>query len=335
MTPPTILGIGAAFVDTILFVDDSFLSRHGMEKGSVVAIDNDHLHKLVKEADGNVRHFPGGSCANVIRALAKLGFSCSLTGKIGNDEASAFLLDNLLEYQISGHYIPSQLPTGRVLCFVTPDAERTMRDMLGASAAMRGSDLDPQLFCGRQLVHIEGYTLFNGDLAEEAMRLGAAAGAMISFDLANFKVVQQHRNTLRRLIDNYVDIAFANAQEAEELTGLAPEEACRWLSQYCAYAVVTMGAKGCWAAQGGEMVHIPATPPPRIVDTTGAGDLFSAGFLYGIMTNRPLEESAKLGRLLATRVIEIEGACLPDSVWNNILSMVYGVGDDSTDSFND
>lgn len=317
---PTVLGIGAAFVDTIFFVEDHFLDDFAIEKGSVAPIDLKNLHHLVNKIEGPVVQAPGGSCANVIRALSKMGWKCSLTGKIGTDASADYLLQNLKDNKIRSYYIPTNLPTGRVLCFVTPDAERTMRDLLGASAAMQGSDLIPEEFQKQSLVHIEGYTLFNANLAEKAMESASQAGALVSFDLANFKIVQQHRRTLNTLIDKYVDILFSNAQEAEELTGLDPEEACKKLCKKCTYAVVTMSAQGCWVGHKDEIVHVPAVRVKNVIDTTGAGDLFSAGFLDGIFRGKSLEESARQGAYLAAQVIGVQGAYLGPEKWGEILS---------------
>ncbi len=315
----SVLGIGAAFVDALFFVEDAFLEHFTMEKGSVAAIDLDTVHRLAQKAHVPPLLTPGGSCANVVRALSMLGWQCAITGKIGQDEPGRFLLKNLEEHGIRPHYIPCDLPTGRVLCFITPDAERTMRDLLGASVDMQGEDLSSEQFAERSLVHIEGYTLFNGRLAESAMELAKETGSKVSFDLANFKIVQNHRSELKKMISKHVDILFANAQEAEEMTGLAPEKACTLLGGDCDYAVVTMGAQGCWAAHEGELIHADAIPVEKVVDTTGAGDMFSAGFLDGVFDAASLEESAKRGAFLASHIITVQGAYIPPSRWDEIL----------------
>lgn len=315
-----ILGIGAPCVDTIVFVTDNFLEECNLEKGSVIPIDRQTLQYLLQKADGAPVLTPGGSCCNVLRALSHLGWSCGLAGKIGKDSAGEFLKSQLDEQKIAFYGTQNESPTAQILCFITPDGERTMRDLLGASAEMQGDNLLPSHFYEKRLVHIDGYTLYNKELTEKAMQLAVESQALVSFDLANFKIVNNYKKSLMRIIPQYVDIIFANAQEAFELLAAPPKEACEELSRWCKYAVVTQSEKGCYVGHAGIVQHLPAIPPAKLIDTTGAGDLFAAGFLDGILQKLPVEICGWQGTFLATQVLGQQGACLPAEKWPEILT---------------
>lgn len=319
----TILGIGAACIDINVFVSDGFLETYNLEKSSVLPIDISTLRFLLQMANGNPMITPGGSCGNVIRALSQLGWECSIIAKVGLDEEAKFLKRCHSEFKVNFISLTGKAPTAQILCLVTPDGERTMRDLLGASHEMRGRDLNSSYFKEKQLVHIDGYTLYNEDLTEEAMNLASSfPHTLISFDLGNYKIVEEYKKTLLRLIPKFVDIIFANEQEAFELLEQLPEEACRQLSTCCRYAAVTEGSKGCWVGYEGNVVHIPAISPKRFIDTTGAGDFFAAGFLDGVLRNFPIEKCGQKGTFLASQIIGYQGAFLSLEKWRELLSIL-------------
>lgn len=302
-------------MDIIVHVQDAFLHKHRLEKGSVAPAGLDTIKRLIDESHSFATHTPGGSCANVMRALARLGWNCSLTGKIGNDELGDILLKDLDQYAIVSDYHKTDQPTGCVLCLVTPDGERTMRDYLGASATMCGKDLAQNLFKNTSHVHIEGYSLFNEGVTKTAMEKAHQAKNTVSFDLANFKIVQRYKESILELLTQYVDIVFCNAQEAEALLELSAEESCKKLSKLCNHAIVTMGKRGSWVAHINQIIHIPAIPVKHVLDTTGAGDLYSAGYLDGFLKGLPIEKCGKQGAFLAAEVLTQEGAVLPSDRW--------------------
>lgn len=307
----SILGTGSLFIDTLYFVDDAFLINHKMEKGSALAISEDEFLLITDSVSDVPVKTPGGSCANVVRALANLGQECYLTGKVGYDKDGDDLIENLRTCKVHPLISRSNARTGQVLCFVTPDGERTMRDILGASADLQENDLKSEYFENKSLVHIEGYALIYGGFVEKSAQLAKKSNALISLDLANYKIVDSYFERIQGLLTSYVDIVFANALEAQELTGSPPKEACAAMSALCPLAVVTVGSEGCWVCQRGEDPrHFPAVHVENVVDTTGAGDMFSAGFLDMHLKGRPFDECVMQGSELASKVIQIQGAFL-------------------------
>ncbi|MCE5318672.1 MAG: adenosine kinase [Parachlamydia sp.] len=309
-----ILGIGAPFWDYILLVSEDFLSSLTQAKGGVDFIDATAFRRIIDQSKMPVTLAAGGSCANAIKGLAHLGHRCALLGKVGADEAGKTFSKRMRELDIVPMLIPGKAPTGQVIALVTPDGERTMRDFLGASQEMKPEDLDPDAFSGVKWVHIEGYMLMRKGVAARAMELAKAAGARISFDLANFELVLAYKSEIISLVSKYVDVLFANGDETRALTKRNPQKGCAIMRDLCEVAVVSMGKEGCWIADGIEEMHCPAYPV-QPVDTTGAGDLFAAGFLHGYLRNKPLPLCAHYGAKIAAAVVQVMGAELPQVTW--------------------
>lgn len=314
-----VIGLGAPFIDHILKVSDNFLEKIPGAKGGMEPVDYDTFLQILESSGcgSSATVTSGGSSANTIRGLAELGHPCALVGKIGSDSAGNFFLESLARLGVTSFLLPTPTPTGQVLCLVTPDGQRTCRDFLGASLEMQADDLHPSLFARVKLAHIEGYTLMNDSLTQRGMAYAQAAGAKISFDLASFELVEKYKFRLITLLKTYVDILFANTDEARALTGKGPEEACALLKDLCDTVVVTTGEKGCWVGQGDLLLHCPAFPV-KPFDTTGAGDLFSAGFLHGYLRRQGLEDCARYGALVAAEVVQIDGAEIPEETWKKL-----------------
>lgn len=312
-----VLGIGTPVVDQIIKVEESFLDDIIGEKGGMVVVDFDTIAKIIRKSPFSPIILPGGSSANTIRGLAQLGHQCALIGKIGRDPISRHFLESLSALKIQSHLIHSSTPTAQVLCLVTPDGERTMRAFLGAGKELRPEDLQPSLFENVSLVHIEGYTLLTNSLTQRAMELAKEAGAKVSFDLGSFEVVKQFKDTIIKLLPRYVDIVFGNKVEIEELTNLSPEKACKVLKDLCETSVVLLGSEGCIVGSGIQQIRLPALSV-QVVDTTGAGDLFLAGFLHGYLRRRPLEDCAHFGTLAGGAAVQVSGVDLPIEAWSSI-----------------
>lgn len=310
-----VLGIGAPFLDHIVQVDHEFLEKYSFIKGGMEVFDYETFVKVLNHSGPTVKLVAGGSSSNMIKGLANLGHSTALTGKIGKDKGGEKFIESIRKLGIIPLYTTTNTPTGQVICLVTPDGERTLRDYLGSGQEMRGEDLNPQHFTGVKLVHIEGYTLLNKDLTLQAMKLAKEANAMVSFDLANFELVEEHRAKIMEVISKHIDILFANKAEAEVLTGLGPEESAKILKDLFEVVVITMGPQGCWVGHKDQVQHYPAYPT-KAVDTTGAGDLFSAGFLHGYLTGQPWEKCAHFGALLGAEVVKVFGAEIPKESWD-------------------
>lgn len=310
-----VLGIGASIVDQIIYVTDEYLASLPGEKGGMELIDYKMLQKILHENHQTAsKVIPGGSSANTIRGLAALGHSCAFISKVGRDEWGNLLLRDLQDLDILSHYHQMATPTGCVLCLVTPDGQRTCRTFLGAYQEISINDLEPRFFQGIKLVHIEGYTLQYPGVAEKAMIYAKEAGAFVSFDLASFEVVRSFKKEIHNLLNNYIDICFGNAEEANALTDLDPRQSCMTLKNLCKIAIVSMNKEGCWVGDKNHLLRCPAYPVEAL-DTTGAGDLFASGFLHGYLADEPLKICAHYGALAGAAVVQIPGAHLSKAEW--------------------
>jgi sugar/nucleoside kinase (ribokinase family) len=312
-----IIGIGGPILDQLVRVTDAYLESLPGEKGGMEPISYEQLEKIVTGSGSESIFVPGGSTRNTLHGLARFGEKCALVGMIGKDQRGETYRDLLSQQGIFPLLIESKTPTAIVLSLVTPDGERTMRTFQGASVEIRGHHLDPRLFEGVKLVHLEGYTLYNGDLPETAMRLARKAGAKVSCDLASFEIVKAFRDHILYLLDRYVDLIFCNEEEAKALLGLDEEAACDKLAEICEVAVVLMGQKGCWVRKGSHKAHCPAYPVEPL-DTTGAGDLFSSGFLHGYMRYYPMDICAHYGAIAGRAVVQVMGPVIPHDAWEEI-----------------
>lgn len=312
-----ILGIGSPFIDHIIRVPEVFLEQVPGAKGGMVVVDFKTLSTLIDKSGVSPIMIAGGSGANTTRGLAHLGHRCALAGRIGKDNAGKHFLEKMRLLNISSCLIFTPTPTAQAVCMITPDGERTMRSFLGASQEMKAEDLIPDMFSGVSLVHIEGYSLLNGNLTERAMHLAKEAGARISFDMGSFEVVKAHKKRIIDLIANYVDVVFANSEETRSLTELNPEQGCGALSDICETAVVLIGAEGSWVGRGSKKVHCPANKV-KAIDTTGAGDLFASGFLHGFLEQRKLEECGRFGALTGGAVVQVQGVEISAEGWDSI-----------------
>lgn len=317
-----VLGIGSPIVDHIIRVDEEYVQSLEGGKGGMVLIDHEAMSGILEKFHGESTLTVGGSAANTIKGLAQLGCKCAFVGKIGMDPSGHLFSEAIEEMGITPLLTKSATPTAHALCLVTPDGERTMRTYLGAGAEMHPGDLHPSQFKNIKLLHLEGYNLVKGVLVEEAMRMAKESGAQISLDLASYEMVKLYRERLLGLLEEYVDIVIANADEAWALTGLPPEESCHALQKLCNIAVVLFGEGGCWVGQNHTIIHGPPFPSHPI-DTTGAGDLFTSGFLHAYLEGKPLPVCARLGNMLGSAVVSVLGTEIPPVTWLKILQSYY------------
>lgn len=314
-----ILGIGNALVDIIaLLDDDQTINNLGLPKGGMTLVDRD-LSDRIRQGllNQKTKVATGGSVANAMNGIANLGVPCGFMGSIGRDDLGKLFEEDLKAHAIDRVLRYADLPTGRAVCLIGPDGERTMATYLGAAVEMTPEDITPEVLSGYQLFFIEGYLVFNHALIMAAASQAKSSGLTIALDLASYNVVEANRAVLDELVDNYVDIIFANEEEAVAFTGLSPVEALGQLARRCDIAVVKVGKEGAYVRQGGQQFHIPALGS-EAVDTTGAGDFFAAGFLAGLAKGYDLEKCGKLGALLAGKVIKTAGAKLEPAEWVEI-----------------
>ena len=281
------------------------------------------MAEWISQLPGAYTQAPGGSSGNTIFAAAKMGLKTTFIGKIGQGQGGEFYKDSLksLGGDVS-HFKTGSVANGRCLSLITPDGERTMRTDLGAAATLSPNEVTPADFIGSSHAHIEGYLLFNPDLMMAVLNSAKEANCHISLDLASFEVVHAAQDRLPDILRDYVHLVFANEEEAAAFLGesLPPEEMAKKLAEYCDLAVVKAGANGAWLVRGDEVLFAPALPGITVIDTTGAGDYWAAGFLSGWIHGKPLDICAKWGARLGAEIVQVIGAELPEETWHSILA---------------
>lgn len=315
-----ILGIGNALVDILVHVDgDDIINRFGLAKGGMEMVGIEKKNEILKAiADLDRTVATGGSTSNTMHGLARLGNAAGYMGSIGRDPLGATFRDECLRFGVEPHLLESDTETGVAITFITPDAERTFATFLGAAATMQPSQIDKSVFDSYDIVHVEGYLIFNHELILEICRAAKDKGLMVSMDMASYNLVEQHREFVETLLRDYVDIIFANEDEARTFTGKEPEEALAVLSKHCPISVVKVGKDGSMVMADGCLTRVePVKAEP--VDTTGAGDIYASGFLYGLSKGYDFARSGKIASMLAAKLIECVGAKLPDNMWESLI----------------
>lgn len=320
-----IIGLGNALTDILIRVpDESILRELGAERGGMYLIDDKQHHRMMSR----IGHLPrsvaaGGSAANMIGGVAMLGTPAAYVGHVGADATG----EAFRECQQRKHIRPllgvsRSTPSGKCISLVLPDGERTMFTYLGAALEIGTQQLTPENLTGHEVLFVEGYLLNCPDVIEPAMQRAKAAGGKVALDAASFTVIREFRDYADRLIDAYVDILFANEDEAAAMTGAnVPERALELLAARCGIVVVKIGPQGSLIACGTERYRI-GTIDARPVDKTGAGDLYAAGFLHGFVRGLSLRQCGEMGAVVSSKSIEVLGAELPTPVWDSIRPLI-------------
>ncbi|MCF6170214.1 MAG: adenosine kinase [Bacteroidales bacterium] len=314
-----VLGIGNALVDALIKLEnDSFFEELGFPKGSMQLVD-ETTSAMIQEKSRHLEKemASGGSAANTIHGLARLGVETAFIGTIGEDEIGRFFKDDLEKSKIKPLLNISKTPSGLANAMISKDGERTFGTFLGAAIELSAGDLKTGHFKGFSILHVEGYLVQNHELLETILRLASQSGLKISLDLASFNVVEDNLDFLKAMVSKYVDIIFANEEEAEAFTGQQPGDALKTLAKQTETAVVKIGSKGSMILSGNQQTNVGIVPT-RVVDTTGAGDLYAAGFLFGLINNWDMEKAGLLGAKLASKVIEDYGAKISEAGWKKI-----------------
>lgn len=315
-----IIGMGNALVDVLVRIDDdSLLEKLHLPKGSMQLIQEDTLSEIRKYTSGRKIHrSTGGSAGNTVCALAALGANPGFIGKVGQDETGAFFGDTLRQRGVNALLATCDLPSGIASTFISTDGERTFGTYLGAAATLRAEDLSRKMFAGYNYLYIEGYLLQDHDLMQRAVQLAKEEGLQVCLDMASYNVVEAERDFFDQLIVKYVDIVFANESEALAYTGKAPHEALEEIASKCSIAVVKTGKEGSLVKKGTEVIQLLSCPVDNVLDTTGAGDFYAAGFMYGLTCGYSLEKCVQISTILATAVIQEVGTTLPAKKWDEI-----------------
>jgi sugar/nucleoside kinase (ribokinase family) len=309
-----VVGIGNAIVDVIARCDDGFLARHGCIKGSMQLVDADAVSRLYGDM-GPAVEISGGSVANTMVGVASFGGRAGFIGKTAADQFGQVFGHDIRSAGVTFNTPPvakGSEPTGRCLVLVTPDGQRTMNTFLGVSPQLGGGEVDAELIASARIVYLEGY-LFDRPEAKAAFRQAAAiasrAKRQVALSLSDPFCVDRHRGEFLELIRASVDILFANEAEITSLYQTRSfEEAARRAQADTRLAALTRSEKGSVILGAGKSLVVPAAPVAKVVDTTGAGDLYAAGFLYGIAAGRNLEVAGRLGSLAAAEIISHIGA---------------------------
>jgi sugar/nucleoside kinase (ribokinase family) len=323
-----VVGVGSALVDILIREGDDFLETAGAVKGGMIYVDRDHIERTLSRAGGTPRVVPGGSACNTVVGVGKLGGNARFVGKCGQGAMGLFFENALRANNVDPRLFRSATATGRVLSIITPDAQRSMFTFLGAAAETRPEEIGEEVFENAAVVHIEGYILFNPDLMRKAVIAATSAGARVSLDLASFNVVQEARGFLGDIVKDYVDILIANEDEARAYTGeTEPRLAVQALGREVDIAVLKLGARGSLIVRDGRIVVVARAGDDRpAVDTTGAGDLWASGFLYGFVEGYPLEKCGELGSACGYEVCQVVGASIPDDGWQRIRNILEKSG---------
>lgn len=308
-----VVAIGNAIVDIIGRCDDEFLARHGAPKGHMRLVDDATATTLYK-AMGPAIEISGGSAANTMSGVASLGGRAAFIGKVADDELGRIFRHDIRAAGVTFNSSPvaGKAPTSRSLILVTPDGERTMNTFLGISTELDHGEVDPAVIRGAAIVYLEGY-LFDRPEAKAAFRQAVAIakgeGRRVALTLSDSFCVDRHRTEFLDLIRSGIDILFANEGEIKALYQTDSfDDAARRAGKDAPLSALTRGSKGSLILAGETRVEVPVDPVARVVDTTGAGDLYAAGVLYGLARELPLETAGRLGSLAASEIISHIGA---------------------------
>jgi sugar/nucleoside kinase (ribokinase family) len=308
-----VVGIGNAIVDVLAHADDRFLADHGLNKGAMTLIDTKAAERLY-DAMGPGLECSGGSAANTIAALASLGGRGAFIGKVKDDQLGRVFRHDIraLGVAFETPLAHKGAPTARCLILVTPDAQRTMQTYLGACTGLGPDDIDVETIAAAKIAYLEGY-LWDPPAAKQAFLKAAtaahAAGREVALSLSDPFCVDRHRAEFIDLVERHVDVLFANEHEIMSLYQVGTfDEALQLARGHCRVAALTRSAKGAVVVSGDEVHVIDAEPVARVVDTTGAGDAFAAGFLYGLTHDMGLARAARIGAIAAAEVIGHVGA---------------------------
>ncbi len=316
-----VLGMGNALVDILTRMDsDELLEKLKFPKGSMQLVDAETSAQVLSQiAHLKTEQASGGSAANTIHGLSCLGVSTGFLGKVGNDDLGEFFKKDMSANNIEPKLLTSNNASGKAIALISPDSERTFATFLGAAVELCAEDIIEELFQGYTHFHIEGYLVYNQPLIEKALKCAKNANLIISLDLASFNVVEDNHAFLKEMVAEYVDILFANEEEAKAFTKKEHKEALEEMAKDCNIAVLKLGKDGSLIKHF-ETVFEVGVIPANSIDTTGAGDLYAAGFLYGLLNFMSVDKCGEIGALLSGNVIEVVGPKMDENRWKKILN---------------
>lgn len=323
-----VIGIGNALTDMLVNLrSDQVLEKFDLPRGSMSLVNSDQQKEISKSVSGLPYTLSlGGSADNTIRAMARLGCKVGFIGKVGRDSTGDFFESALDNLGIQPFILRGEERSGKCVSLVSPDGERTLVTHLGAAVEMKAEDLTPEIFDGYDCLYVEGYLVQDHNLIRGAIRMAKELGLKVAIDLASFNVVEENVDFLREVISKYVDIVFANEDEARAFSGEEePVNALQYISTMCDLVIVKIGMRGALIKQGSEVSHVGIMAAAKRVDTTGAGDFYAAGFLAGMCEGLSLRQCGTIGAITAGKVIEIVGTTPTEEAWDDVARLVKRV----------
>lgn len=323
-----VIGIGNALTDMLVNLsNDNVLEEYQLVKGSMSLVDSQLQTAISKAVAGCPYSLSlGGSAGNTIRAMARLGCKVGFIGKVGEDTTGEFYEQALRNIGVEPFMLRSEERSGKCVALVSPDGERTFVTHLGAAADLQAEDIDGAIFDDYDCLYIEGYLVQDHDLIRTAIERAKAHGLKVAIDLASFNVVEENRDFLYDIVKRYVDILFANEDEARAFTGESdPYTALNHIGAMCELVVVKIGMRGALIKRGEEVVHVGIMAAAKRVDTTGAGDFYAAGFMYGLSEGMSLRACGTIGAITAGKVIEVVGTTFGEDAWREIFTLTEKV----------
>jgi len=318
-----VAGIGSALVDILIHEDDDFLAQMGVAKGGMTLVDKEDIERTLAKSSAKSSLVPGGSACNTVIGVGNLGGKARFVGKCGSGKMGNLIEDDLKRQNVEPALLRAELPTGCSLSIITPDAQRSMFTYLGASAETRPEGITVHSFKDAAVVLVEGYLLYNPDLIKTALSTAKKAGAKIALDLASYTVVAESQALLEHLVEAHVDILIANEDEAEAYTGHRDERrALEALAAKADIAVLKVGPRGSYVTHAGDTIAVNPMGDGNALDTTGAGDLWAAGFLFGLVNGYSIEQCGRLGSACGYEVCQVIGASIPADGWERIKKLL-------------
>lgn len=300
-----VVGVGNSLMDLLVEVDDAFLHEHGLIKGRMHLVDESEAEKYLQAVEEkHVKTLPGGGSANTTRGVALLGGSAAFFGAIGSGMYAKMYRDALKSQGVHARLREADTLTGNAITYITPDHERTFTVHLGAASLLRPEDIDEAVIANAKVVHLEAFQFEGGTLPviETVVKYAKRHGTLVSLDLNDASLIKRNHKALCRFVSEHVDILFVNEDEALAFCGVGDEAAIEKLAPYAEVVILKLGKDGSRIAAGGEVIPIDIVPTEAL-DTTGAGDLYAAGFLYGLTRGWDAKRAGAIGSRFAAAVI--------------------------------
>ena len=315
-----VLGIGNALIDVFSDVDDDFLIKNNLNKGSKSHVSPERVSAILSQLPDR-EQFPGGGSFNTVLSLSELSLKTSFSGKVGRDENGLEYAHFLKQKGISDYLCHGDKETGICCTLLTADNAKTVLTYPGSAFDFKKEELMEETFKENVLVYLEAFLLWNTGLLDRAMELAQKNECIVCLDAAGPEIIKRHREKFIDLAGNHTGILFANENEVSALTGLPAKESVDFLKSLCDLVVLKMGRKGAVVIQKNLEMKIPPYPAD-VVDTTGAGDLFSAGFLFGFINNLPLEKCGRLGSLMGSLGVANRGGRLLPGQYDEVKTVI-------------